>query len=122
MHMNCCGKTHSRSKSVGTTRNNNRGKSPRNKLEMIDTPKAPVGSTYHVVTVAEDYRWLGDPESDQTRSWARAQDGAPVAPGTAFGSLAWTGDSAGFWSCISAQRVSFDRIISRDVSSQMWMR
>jgi hypothetical protein len=66
MHMNCCGKTHSRSKSMGTTRSNNRGKSPRNKLEMVDTPKVPVGSTYHGVTVAEDYRWLEDPESDQT--------------------------------------------------------
>jgi Prolyl oligopeptidase, N-terminal beta-propeller domain len=74
MHMNCCGKTHSRSKSVGTTRSNNRGTSPRNKLEMADTPKVPVSSTYHGVTVAEDYRWLQDPESDQTRSWAKAQD------------------------------------------------
>lgn len=74
MHMNCCGKTHSRSKSEGTTRSNNRGKSPRNKLEMIDTPKVPVGSTYHGVTVAEDYHWLEDAESDQTRSWTKAQD------------------------------------------------
>jgi Prolyl oligopeptidase, N-terminal beta-propeller domain len=41
---------------------------------MVDTPKVPVGSTYHGVTVAEDYRWLEDPESDQPRSWAKAQD------------------------------------------------
>lgn len=38
---------------------------------MIDTPKVPVGSTYHGVTVAEDYRWLEDAESDQTRSWTK---------------------------------------------------
>ena len=41
---------------------------------MIDTPKVPVGSTYHGVTVAEDYHWLEDAESDQTRSWTKAQD------------------------------------------------
>ena len=41
---------------------------------MIDTPKVPLGSTYHGVTVAEDYRWLEDAESDQTRSWTKAQD------------------------------------------------
>jgi prolyl oligopeptidase len=56
------------------TRSNNRSKSPRNKVEMIDTPKVPVGSTYHGVTVTEDYRWLEDAESDQTRSWTKAQD------------------------------------------------
>ncbi|HEY6500907.1 MAG TPA: prolyl oligopeptidase family serine peptidase [Streptosporangiaceae bacterium] len=31
-------------------------------------------STYHGVTVAEDYRWLEDAESEQARSWTRAQD------------------------------------------------
>ena len=41
---------------------------------MIDTPKVPVGSTYHGVTVTEDYRWLEDAESDQTRSRTKAQD------------------------------------------------
>ena len=41
---------------------------------MVHTPKVPVGSTYHGVTVAEDYRWLEDAESDQTRSWTKAQD------------------------------------------------
>ena len=41
---------------------------------MIDTPKVPVCSTYHGLTVAEDYRWLEDAESDQTRSWTKAQD------------------------------------------------
>lgn len=56
------------------TRSYNRGKSPRNKLEKIDTPKVPVGSTYHGVTVTEDYRWLEDDRSDPTRSWTKAQD------------------------------------------------
>jgi prolyl oligopeptidase len=41
---------------------------------MIGTPKVPVGSTYHGVTVTEDYRWLEDAESGQTRSWTEAQD------------------------------------------------
>jgi prolyl oligopeptidase len=43
-------------------------------LETIETPKAPVSSTYHGVTVTEDYRWLEDAQSDQTRSWTMAQD------------------------------------------------
>ena len=74
MLMNSFDKMQGRSKTAGATRSNNRGKSPRNKLEMIDTPKVPVGSTYHGVTVTEDYRWLEDAESDQARSWTNAQD------------------------------------------------
>jgi prolyl oligopeptidase len=43
-------------------------------LETIETPKAPVGGTYHGVTVTEDYRWLEDAASEQTRAWTMAQD------------------------------------------------
>ena len=43
-------------------------------LETIETPKAAVGSTYHGVTVTEDYRWLEDAASEQTRAWTMAQD------------------------------------------------
>jgi prolyl oligopeptidase len=43
-------------------------------LETIQTPKAPVSSSYHGVTVTEDYRWLEDAVSGQTRSWTMAQD------------------------------------------------
>src|SRR5215471_10213444 len=43
-------------------------------LETIETPKAPVSSTYHGVTVTEDYRWLEDAASGQTRAWTMAQD------------------------------------------------
>ena len=43
-------------------------------LETIETPKAPVSSTYHGVMVTEDYRWLEDAASEQTRSWTMAQD------------------------------------------------
>lgn len=42
-------------------------------LEMIESPKAPVSSTYHGVTVTEDYRWLEDAGSEQTRAWTMAQ-------------------------------------------------
>ncbi len=42
--------------------------------EMIGTPKAPVSTTYHGVTVTEDYRWLEDTRSDRTRSWTTAQN------------------------------------------------
>src|SRR5258708_10252963 len=43
-------------------------------FETIETPKAPVSSIYHGVTVTEDYRWLEDAGTDQTRSWTMAQD------------------------------------------------
>src|SRR5262245_4669215 len=43
-------------------------------LEAIETPRVSVSSTYHGVTVTEDYRWLENAESDQTRSWTLAQD------------------------------------------------
>jgi len=74
MLMNCFRETQSRSKSGRTTRSNNRSKLPCDKLETIDTPKVPVRSTYYGVTVTEDYRWLEDARSDQTRSWTKAQD------------------------------------------------
>jgi prolyl oligopeptidase len=45
-----------------------------NPLETIGTPKVPVSSTYHGVTVTEDYRWLEDAGSGQARSWTVAQD------------------------------------------------
>jgi hypothetical protein len=40
-----------------------------NSPERIDTPKGPVSGTYHGLTVTEDYRWLEDARSEQTRSW-----------------------------------------------------
>lgn len=43
-------------------------------LEPIETPKASVSDAYHGVTVTEDYRWLEDAGSDQTRFWTMAQD------------------------------------------------
>ena len=43
-------------------------------LDPIETPKAPVRTSYHGVVVTEDYRWLEDAASEQTRSWTVAQD------------------------------------------------
>ena len=71
MLMNCFRETQSRSKSGRTNRSNNRSKLPCDKLETIDTPKVPVRSTYYGVMVTEDYRWLEDARSDQTRSWTK---------------------------------------------------
>lgn len=42
-------------------------------LATIETPKAPVSSTYHGVTVTEHYRWLEDAASQQARAWTVAQ-------------------------------------------------
>ncbi|HET7172481.1 MAG TPA: prolyl oligopeptidase family serine peptidase [Gaiellales bacterium] len=38
------------------------------------TPRIPVSTTYHGVTVTEDYRWLEDAGSEQTRTWTEAQN------------------------------------------------
>jgi prolyl oligopeptidase len=39
-----------------------------------ETPKIPVRTTYHGVTVTEDYRWLEDAGAEPARSWTAAQD------------------------------------------------
>jgi prolyl oligopeptidase len=41
---------------------------------MIETPKITVTTTYHGVEVAEDYRWLEDAASAETRAWTDAQN------------------------------------------------
>ena len=38
------------------------------------TPKIPVRTAYHGVTVTEDYRWLEDATAEPARSWTAAQD------------------------------------------------
>jgi prolyl oligopeptidase len=40
----------------------------------IRTPKVPVTSTFHGVEVTEDYRWLEDAASEETRRWTAAQN------------------------------------------------
>ena len=42
--------------------------------EKIDTPRIPVSTTYHGVTVTEDYRWLEDAASQATKAWTAAQN------------------------------------------------
>jgi prolyl oligopeptidase len=42
-------------------------------LETIETPKVPVSSTYHGVTVTEDYRWLEDGRDPAVRAWSLKQ-------------------------------------------------
>ncbi len=42
--------------------------------EKIDTPRITVSTTYHGVTVSEDYRWLEDAASDETKGWTAAQN------------------------------------------------
>ena len=44
--------------------------------ETTDTPRIAVSSTYHGVTVTEDYRWLEDAASEQTKAWTAAQNEA----------------------------------------------
>jgi prolyl oligopeptidase len=40
----------------------------------IDTPRIPVTDTYHGVEITDDYRWLEDATSEQTKSWTAAQN------------------------------------------------
>ena len=74
MTMNGLRGNQNRSKSAVAGRSGNRSKSPRTQLAAIETPIVPVSSTYHGITVTEDYRWLEDAQSDQARSWTVAQD------------------------------------------------
>jgi prolyl oligopeptidase len=42
--------------------------------ETIDTPRVTVSTTYHGVTVTEDYRWLEDGASAEAKAWSAAQN------------------------------------------------
>lgn len=43
-------------------------------MAEVDTPRVTISTTYHGVTVSEDYRWLEDATSEQTRAWTAAQN------------------------------------------------
>lgn len=43
-------------------------------LGKIETPRITVSTTYHGVAVTEEYRWLEDATSDETKSWTAAQN------------------------------------------------
>ncbi len=47
-------------------------------METAETPRVAVSTTYHGTTVTEDYRWLEDAASEQTRSWTAAQTAAAL--------------------------------------------
>jgi len=42
--------------------------------EKIDSPRIAVSTTYHGVTVSEEYRWLEDARSAETEAWTAAQN------------------------------------------------
>lgn len=42
--------------------------------EKIDSPRIAVSNIYHGVTVTEDYRWLEDATSEETKTWTDAQN------------------------------------------------
>ena len=50
---------------------------PNKAASMLDYPEARRGNTvdnYHGTKVADPYRWLEDPDSEQTRAWIEAQN------------------------------------------------
>jgi prolyl oligopeptidase len=42
--------------------------------QNIETPRVPISTTYHGVTITEDYRWLEDATSEETMAWTSAQN------------------------------------------------
>lgn len=42
-------------------------------LTSIETTRQPVTTTYHDVEVTEEYRWLEDASSEDTKTWTKAQ-------------------------------------------------
>ncbi|HEX5949603.1 MAG TPA: prolyl oligopeptidase family serine peptidase [Actinomycetota bacterium] len=42
-------------------------------LGTVETRRDPVSTTYHGVDVTEDYRWLEDSASEETKAWTREQ-------------------------------------------------
>ena len=43
-------------------------------LRYPDTHKIEQTDDYHGVLVSDPYRWLEDPDSDQTKAWVEAQN------------------------------------------------
>ena len=43
-------------------------------MKRINTSRITVSAVYHGVTVAEDYRWLEDAASEDTKAWTAAQN------------------------------------------------
>ena len=43
-------------------------------IERRDTPRITVSTTYHGVTVTEEYRWLENATSEETTAWTAAQN------------------------------------------------
>lgn len=52
--------------------------------EPIETTRVPVTTTYHGVDVTEDYRWLEDASSEDTRTWTKWQHERTMAYLTAL--------------------------------------
>jgi prolyl oligopeptidase len=48
-------------------------------LSAAETMRVPVTTTYHGVEVTEDYRWLEDAASEETRAWTEAQHDRTMA-------------------------------------------
>ena len=73
-----------------------------------DTPRRPVTTTYHGVDVTEDYRWLEETASDETRRWTDAQSARTRSHLEALPPRGPIGDRVR--ELIGAESVQYDRL------------
>jgi prolyl oligopeptidase len=79
-------------------------------LPVVQGARIPVTDTYHGVSVSEDYRWLEDAASEETKAWTKAQQQRTRAY---FDGISWRGAlRARVEQLLRAERSTYRRLLS----------